>query len=112
MKRPALWRYLWRLTLGALAAAWVTRMVASCYAGLHEVNEITDAPRASAVNVLLQISAFGAQTSDPPGRQLPVAQPFRSLIPQGRHLKPARCLAVLMWDHATHSWCAMRASSR
>ena len=38
MKRPALWRYLWRLALGALAVAWLALMVASYYAGLHEAN--------------------------------------------------------------------------
>ena len=99
MKRPTLWRYLWRLTLGALAAAWVTLMLASYYAGLHEANEITDAHLASAVNVLLQISAFGAQASDPSGMQIPVEEAFQSFIPLGRHLNLARSLAVLVWDH-------------
>ena len=40
MKRPALWRYLWRWTLAALAVAWATLLVASYYAGLHEAQEI------------------------------------------------------------------------
>lgn len=101
MKRPALWRYLWRLTLGALAVAWITLMAASYYAGLHEANEITDAHLASAVNVLLQISAFGAQAADPSGMQIPVDEAFQSFIPLGRHLNLARSLAVLVWDHDT-----------
>ena len=101
MKRPALWRYLWRLALGALAVAWLALMVASYYAGLHEANEITDAHLASAVNVLLQISAFGAQTGDPSRMQIPVEDEFQSFIPLGRHLNLTRSLAVLVWDHDT-----------
>ncbi|MBC7702804.1 MAG: hypothetical protein H7274_02515, partial [Rhodoferax sp.] len=101
MKRPALWRYLWRLALGALAVAWLALMVASYYAGLHEANEISDAHLASAVNVLLQISAFGAQTGDPSRMQIPVEDEFQSFIPLGRHLNLTRSLAVLVWDHDT-----------
>ena len=99
MKGPTLWRYLWRLTLGALAVAWITLMAASYYAGLHEANEVTDAHLASAVNVMLQISAFGAQASDPSDMQIPVDEEFQSFIPLGRHLNLARSLAVLVWDH-------------
>lgn len=101
MTRPALWRYLWRWTLGALGLAWLTLMAASYYAGLHEANEITDAHLASAVNVLLQISAFGAQAADPSGMQIPVEEEFQSFIPLGRHLNLARSLAVLVWDKNT-----------
>ena len=101
MKRPTLWRYLWRLTLSALAVAWLTLMAASYYAGLPEANEITDAHLASAVNVLLQISAFGAQAGDRSGMQIPGQEEFHSFIPLGRHLNLVRSQAVLVWDHGT-----------
>jgi two-component system sensor histidine kinase QseC len=85
----------------ALAAAWITLMAASYYAGLHEANEITEAHLASAVNVLLQISTFGAQAADPSRMKIPVEEALQSYIPLGRHLNLARSLAVLVWDHDT-----------
>lgn len=99
MRRPALWRYLWRWTLVALAIAWVTLMGASYYAGLHEAKEVTDAHLASAVNVLLQVSAFGNQPGDPSTIQIPVEQEFGSFIPLGRHLNFTRSMAVIVWDN-------------
>jgi two-component system sensor histidine kinase QseC len=99
VKRAALWRYLWHWTLGALAIAWLALMAASYYAGLHEAEEITDAHLASAVNVLLQVSAFGTQPGDPSTLQIPVEQEFRSFIPLGRHLSFTRSLAVIVWDN-------------
>lgn len=98
MKRLTLWRYLWRWTLAALAVAWATLLVASYYAGLHEAQEITDANLASAVNVLLQVSAFGTQTGDPSALQIPAEREFQSFVPLGRHLNLARSLAVVVWD--------------
>lgn len=99
MKAPSLWRYLWRWALGALTLAWVTLMGASYYAGLHEAAEVTDAHLASAVNVLLQVSAFGAQSGDPSQMQIPQEQEFQSFIPRTRHLNLARSLAVMVWDN-------------
>ena len=101
MKSPALWRYLWRWTLWALAIAWVALIAASYYAGLHEAEEVTDAHLASAVNVLLQVSAFGTQAADPSEVQIPVEQGFQSFIPLGRHLNFTRSLAVLVWENGT-----------
>ena len=99
MKRLTLWRYLWRWTLGALAVAWVALMAASYYAGLDEAEEITDAHLASAVNVLLQVSAFGTQPADPSTLQIPPENEFRSFIPLGRHLNFTRSMAVIVWDN-------------
>ena len=99
MSRPALWRYLWRWTMVALGIAWVTLMVASYYAGRHEAEEITDAHLASAVNVLLQVSAFGSQPGDPSTIQIPVEREFASFIPLGRHLNFTRSMAVIVWDN-------------
>ena len=99
MKRPALWRYLWRWTLWALGIAWATLMVTSYYAALHEAEEVTDAHLASAVNVLLQVSAFGTQSGDPSMVQVPAEREFQSFIPLGRHLNFTRSLAVLVWDN-------------
>ena len=99
MSRPALWRYLWRWTLAALGVAWVTLMGASYYAGLHEAREITDAHLASAVNVLLQVSAFGTHPADPSTIQIPAEREFDSFIPLGRHLNFTRSMAVVVWDN-------------
>ena len=99
MSRPALWRHLWHWTLAALGIAWVTLMGASYYAGLHEAEEITDAHLASAVNVLLQVSAFGTQPGEPSTIQIPVEREFGSFIPLGRHLNLTRSMAVVVWDN-------------
>jgi len=99
VKRLALWRYLWRWTLGALAVAWVALMAASYYAGLDEAEEITDAHLASAVNVLLQVAAFGTQPADSSTLQIPPEQEFRSFVPLGRHLSFTRSMAVIVWDN-------------
>ena len=100
MKSRALWRYLWKWTLGALGIAWIALMGASYYAGLHEAQEITDAHLASTVNVLLQVSAFGTQATDADDIVPNLAETgFQSFIPLGRHLNFARSLAVLVWDN-------------
>lgn len=98
MTRPALWRHLWRWTLLALAIAWVALMGASYYAGLHEAEEITDAHLASAVNVLLQVSAFGAPAPGLPTPVPPADTGMPSFIPLGRHLSFIRSQAVIVWD--------------
>lgn len=101
MKRPALWRHLWRWTLGGLALAWIALMGASYYAGLHEAEEITDAHLASAANVLLQVSAFGNQAAEPAPASPPAEAEFHSFIPLGRHLSFTRSLAVIVWDRGS-----------
>ncbi len=99
MKLPSLGGNLWRWTLAALAAAWLALMLASYFAGLHEAGEIADGHLASAANVLLQLPTIGRSGGDPPSG-VALNDDFEGqLIPSGRHLKLARSVAVLVWEH-------------
>jgi len=99
LKLPSLGRYLWRWTLAALAAAWLALMIASYFAGLHEAGEIADGHLASATHVLLQLPTIGASGGVLANAFAMDEHADGRLIPSARHLKLARSVAVLVWEH-------------
>ena len=92
-------REIWRWVLLALAGAWIALVAASYQAGLHEAEEITDAHLAAAVNVLLQVSAFGAHPQPADMAEAAAEQGFQSYVPLGKRLDLTRSLAVVVWDN-------------
>lgn len=98
MKAQSLWREIWRWVLLALAGAWVALIAASYYAGLHEAEEITDAHLAAAVNVMLQVNAFGVRDPMTEPSDPTADQGLQSFVPLGRKLDLTRSLAVVVWE--------------
>lgn len=84
-RQPALWRYLWGWTLGALLVVWLTLVAVAWYTGHHEAEEITDGQLVAVARLWLR-----AAPHDEPAALQPMEQ--------ARVRAYVQDVALLQWD--------------